>query len=888
MTTRRRVRRRACLGAAIAAACALAHAQTGDAQRVEITGSAVRRIAAEGALPVLTITRAQIEQSGAASLAELVQSLPAMHGFTNDAASVGGGGSGFAGASLHNLGEGRTLVLLNGRRLAPFAGQTLTGAFAGIDLSTIPLAAVERIEVLADGASALYGADAVAGVVNVVTRRHFADARIDVGLWAPSGGAQERRVSLAKGFGDLGADGHNLTVALGLQQREALEAERRRFARSSVIPFRYRGRDAVFLLPSVYATPANVVTATDDYVNPFLLSEGVCPPKHVDLSLYYGGAWCYYDTQADTQALPARERATLLAQGSVRMAAGHQVFGELLAARTTTTSRIPPVRAPAFQLGDDFVLYRLADAGRREQDDRTTARHAVLGLEGAVAGWDYVATLTHSTNRQATLLRRGHLRSTPVLDALLGGVIDPDVPAGQQSDAALQVLADAQITGFWEGGQTRLQVAQLRASRDLAALPGGPIALAAGASLARESYRKTASPLAQGIGDTRFLEDSDVVPYRAERTLRAAFAELVAPLSRTFEASASLRHDATSDFGAATTAKLAARWQPRREWLLRASVGSGFKAPTLPQVHATRQLYGATLAYYDCTPELQAIADDLGAVCPPDGSQYNVYAEGNPELEPEKSLQWSLGLRVEPNEALSIGADLWQVRVRRAIGQLSDATVFADPLAWRDHFTTYTDGVGTTYLALLQTNRNLGHLVQRGVDVDVRTRVRLPVGVWTSQLLLTHHLKDAYQFVPGGEYHSSLGRFGPDGAVTFRWQGRWVHALAAGRWTHVLAVNFRSGYRDQSYRAEDGVVFDAVTGEAMAYDGRVRPHVTFDWQSRWQLGRASALTLGVFNVADRAPPRSLLSAGGGFALGYDDRYYDPRGRTVYASVELRF
>jgi iron complex outermembrane receptor protein len=162
------------------------------------------------------------------------------------------------------------------------------------------------------------------------------------------------------------------------------------------------------------------------------------------------------------------------------------------------------------------------------------------------------------------------------------------------------------------------------------------------------------------------------------------------------------------------------------------------------------------------------------------------------------------------------------------------------------------------------------------------------VGVWTSQLALTHHLKDAYQFVPGGAYHSSLGRFGPDGAVTFRWQGRWVNALAAGRWTHVLAVNFRSGYRDQTYSADDGVVFDVVTGEPIDYAGRVRSHVTFDWQSRWQVGRASALTLGVLNVADRAPPRSLLSAGGGFALGYDDRYYDPRGRTFYASIDLRF
>ncbi|MCA3253215.1 MAG: TonB-dependent receptor plug domain-containing protein [Rubrivivax sp.] len=123
-------------GVGLAAGTA-AMAQQGPAsdQRVEITGSAIKRIDAEGALPVQVISREAIARSGATSIADLIQALPAMQGFTNEGTSVGGGGNGFSGASIHNLGETYTLVLLNGRRLAQFGGQVLTGALAGIDLT---------------------------------------------------------------------------------------------------------------------------------------------------------------------------------------------------------------------------------------------------------------------------------------------------------------------------------------------------------------------------------------------------------------------------------------------------------------------------------------------------------------------------------------------------------------------------------------------------------------------------------------------------------------------------------------------------------------------------------------------------------------------------------
>ena len=139
-------------------------------ERVEITGSSVRRIDAESALPVQVIKRQTIERSGYTSTVDLLKNLPALMGGSAESGSVGLESFGFAGASIHNIGETRTLVLLNGRRLAPFGGQSLTGSNNAIDLNSIPISAIERIELLSDGASALYGSDAIAGVINIITR----------------------------------------------------------------------------------------------------------------------------------------------------------------------------------------------------------------------------------------------------------------------------------------------------------------------------------------------------------------------------------------------------------------------------------------------------------------------------------------------------------------------------------------------------------------------------------------------------------------------------------------------------------------------------------------------------------------------------------------------
>jgi len=908
---------RLALGAGVVAATVVpALPASAQEQRIEITGSAIRRIQSEGALPVITLTRDQIERSGATSAAELVQQLPSMQGFTNEGSAVGGGGNGFSGASLHNLGETRTLVLLNGRRLATFAGQFITGGLAGIDLNTIPISAIERVEILADGASALYGADAIGGVVNFITKKSLQGLDLNAGGTWPKGGARETRVAGSFGFGDLDGDGYNLLVAANAERRTLLRSVDREFARTGVIPFELNGQSVTFFNGSPRSIPGNIQhdagtpgDPSDDYlVNPYFAANGSCPAQHVPLVEGPGGTACYYDFVQDLEILPERERKALLAQGQVRLGKDHTFFVELLGSDTENTNRLAPppgevligptspfwpfvLQANPGQTLDTTVPYRVSDVGKRTTTDRTEAAHAVLGLEGLFAGWDYNGSFTHSVNRQTTSLGGGWVETGRFIAALDSGLVNPFVPPGNQSAAAQQALNDSRILGFWEGGKFVLDFVQLRASRELAKLPGGGLALGAGVSYGEEEFTKSASLTAQGLAGQRFGDDAGIVPYSAGRKFAAAFTELVAPVMQGLEFTGALRFDKYSDFGNATTAKLSARWQPARQVLVRGSVGSGFKAPTVPQTSATRQLFGVTAAPYNCAPgsELEQVATSLGAQCPVGNVQYNVYAEGNRTLEPEKSRQWNFGIRVEPTTWLTLGADLWQVKLKNTISQQNEATVTASPLQWARNFTTYTDPVtGDVLLALYLPNENLGDSLQRGIDLDAQTRVPTPIGRLTTTLGFSYHLKDEYQLERGGPYYTSLGQYGLDGNVVFRWQGRLVNTLEHGDFAHTLTVSFKSGYADQPYTAADFAVFDPNTFQSFDYNGKVKRYSVVDWQTRWKFSKQVTLTAGILNLFDQDPPRSLKSAGGGQMIGYDDRYYDPRGRSFYANVGVKF
>jgi iron complex outermembrane receptor protein len=898
------------------------HAAAQTRQRVEITGSSIRRIEAETALPVLVLKRQDIERSGATSVVDLLHQLPVAQGATGESAAVGGQTYGFSGVSVHRIGETRTLVLLNGHRLALFGGQTLTGFAAAFDLNALPVSAIERIEVLTDGASALYGADAIAGVVNFITKRDFAGGDVTAGYSAPRGGARETRVSASKGFGRLDVDGYNVTLSFGHDERTQLASTDRDFARTGLVFFSDGGKNYRFQQFSASSIPANVTDDAGRLVSPYLRTHGACPPQTFRVT-QRSDDFCGFDFVSELGIYPQRSRDAFFGSANVKL--GEQrLFADVLASQSRQTSRIAPVPgsipvpagsalfdqylAPLGITRDSVAFYRLSDMGKRVSDDKAGFFDLALGANGTFAQWDYEAVWSHSESDV-----KGSISGYPGALALnrlrASGLLDPFILAGQQSPAAQQAIQAANYRGYWDGGLSRLDTLAVHGSRQIAALPAGPLLAGAGVNINREHFQSKPSLFAQGLladpvagtlcdptganpalaCDTRFGDAAKTVPYSAQRTSWGVFGEVSAAAMKGLELNLQARHDHYSDFGNAQTGKASLRWQPAAEWLVRGSLGTGFHAPSVPQVDAAQQPFGFTTGRYACTPELAQVAAGLGAVCRPGAQQYDRLAAGNKQLQPEKSRQATLGLRFDA-PAMSAGVDLWHVEIRDRFGQLTEQAVFADPLAFASSWGTSLDiATGKNYLAFLSDNRNLGKSFATGLDFDVTGRAKTRWGDLSSQVNATYVVREVAQLRKNGPYFSAVGNYADLGAVTFRWQARWATTLKAGAWTHTLGINFKSGYTDQQTPVDvlgaDGTV---VGTENIRL--HVPPYATADWRTAWSPRKDLVLTAGALNVLDRRPPFSLATSGvnKGQQFGYDNRYYDPRGRTWYVNASYRF
>lgn len=897
-------------------------------QRVEITGSSIKRIDAETSLPVMVIKRVDIERTGATSTVDLLQRLSTIQGSTGESASVGGGSYGFSGVSLHNIGETRTLVLLNGHRLSSFGGQTLTGFAAGMDLNAIPISAIDRIEVLTDGASALYGADAIAGVVNFITRRDTNTGDVTIGLSSPKGGARESRISATKGFGTLGENGFNVMLSAAHDERTKLDATSRNFGNTGRIFFNDGGKNYRAQQFSPSPIPANALDDLGQLISPFQKTTGNCPDKTFRvIEPYNDGSglvddYCGFDFVGELEIYPVRERDSFM--GSISKKFGDQeLFVDLLYSRTNQISRIAPVPgsitipttsplfakylAPIGITQDSVAFYRLYDLGKRTSNDTSKFTDIALGSRGILGGWDYNATYTHSESDVKGSIS-GYPGALAVRRLRASGLLDPFVGPGQQSAAGQAAINATGYSGYWDGGLAKLDTLALRGSREVMALPAGPLLLGTGISYQMEKFASNPSLFAQGkladpvAGtlcdpldplkpcDQRFGDESATLPYSADRKSYAIFGELIIPATKTLEFTTSLRFDNYSDFGNATTAKGSFRWTPQPNFLIRGSVGTGFHAPSVPQVNATLQPYGVTSDKYLCTTALQAIATSLNAQCQPGNKQYDQLAGGNPSLQPEKSTQGTLGIRFEPNAQISLGADLWHVGITNAFGQLPEQEVFKNPQNFTSSWSTKKDtGTGVVYLAFLADNKNLGNRYSTGIDLDITGRVKNTFGELSSQVLLTYMIREQEQTQKNGAYYSAIGNHAELGTVTFRWQGRWTTTLRTEKWAHTAGINFKSGYDDAATTVD---VLDGsgnVTGQE-SLRLKINPYATLDWQSQWTPLKNWSLTAGVLNVLDTKPPLSISTGGTnrGQQYGYDDRYYDSRGRTLYGNVSYKF
>jgi iron complex outermembrane receptor protein len=644
----------ACLVAASTLAvlpCAPAQAGEEEPQRVEIVGSHLKRPEQEGPTPITIYRRDDIEARGATLLSEFLLSLPfAGAGSFDDRANIFSFHTGTAAISLRGLGPSATLVLLNGRRIAAY-GLSLDDRRTFVDLNSIPMAAIDRIEVLRDGASAIYGADAIGGVVNIVLRGDFrgAEASVLAGR-STQGGAGKRYASVSIGTGDSASDGHNVLLIVDALKQDELRMSERAFSSSADL----RPRGGVDTR-SLFSVPPTV--EIDGVPQP-----GIgCPPERVVPDPLIGGSYCVFDPNPYASLLPQTERIGALAAGSQAMAGSLRMYTELALNRTLTKHGIAPMpvvflvpaAAPANPYGRDVGVYwRVLDLGQRRTESTVDFARAVAGIQGEWGTWQTwewdlaVGAATVGTR----FSKLNHASSRQVESLVASGALNPF--AGGSAPETLSSVGIGGIDRY--RGSSRHVLASARS--ELVQLTHGALAMALGVERRRESFSVVPDPKVIE-GDLAGALDSQ---EGAQRSIDAAFVEVAAPLGRHVEMQLAARHDRYSDFGSSTSPKIAVRWQPSRRLMLRASAGTGFLPPSLQQIHAPEgSLFIPNVDRIRC-PVTHSPSD-----C---GSRGILTLLGNStDLKAETSRQHNIGIVVEPTPGVSVGFDAWHIRHRGKI-----------------------------------------------------------------------------------------------------------------------------------------------------------------------------------------------------------------------------
>jgi iron complex outermembrane receptor protein len=930
-------RTKICSGVLIALLAGAVHAQDTAVQRVEITGSSIKRIAAEGALPIQTLTADDIKKSGATSVTDLIQNLSSMQGFTTESQSVNGGGGGVTTASLHDLGSKYTLVLLNGHRMASFN----TGS--EVNLNGIPLSAVERVEVLSDGASALYGADAIAGVVNFILKKDTTEGAVSASVDIPQkSGGRSATASISKGFGDLAKDRYNVLLAASFDKQQSLNASQRAFSSTGALKFKDAYGDEAVNLLSSNTVPANATVALSNgdtiYINPNKLTSGSCAANSIA-----SGNRCLYDYAATVQDIPASRRASLLGSGRFELNDKVSLFADLAFSNYAMDSRYAAVAQPfsissalltkdidplLSGLGYDSSVtatkgtmnVRLLDTGGRTDRYETNTLHTVIGTDVTLGRWDSTFSFTHSQNHWYDKAEGGYASTNAINALITAGTFDP---LTSQPGAATDLLSSTVLNQTLDQTRSTLDVLSARTSTTLAKLPGGDLGFGTGVDLTRQKYVDRPSAITQGTNslqpdytDSVFGGSSGALPFDSSRNSWGVFGELNAPLTKSLEVNASARYDSygdvknkdgfttTGDFigetsqgkkSSSTTFKLSSAFRPIKELLVRASLGTGFKMPTIGDISSPLQAYGNT-GMHACPTGLSA---EKAAVCEAVPYEYDVQAGGNPAsdagaLKPEHSTQWTLGLRVEPSPAFSLGVDLWTVRLRDQINTITEDTAFGDGAKYDALFKVANDPIsGQPTLTFLEVPINTGNAFYQGVDFDGESRIATPVGQLTARGHATWMLRADYQNPGDSTYVNSMSKVGADGQVTFRYQLNASVSLQHGAFEYTVGGNFKPGYKDDTadycYDTSAGFSGDYTQCTVDTPNRRVSSYATFDFQTKYDVSKALSLTGGIKNLFDRNPPFTLNDQSGtGNARGYDGRYTSALGRTFYASATYAF
>jgi iron complex outermembrane receptor protein len=890
---------------------------------IVVTGTSIKGLDAVSALPVTVMKAEDIARTGATSAEDLFRyiSSASSSGSTVQAQATGFQTGAISTISLRGLGSGRTLILINGRRSAPYGGGSVGQAGNSVDISAIPLAAIERVEILKDGASAIYGSDAIAGVVNFILKEDFqgVDASVYGGAPTRSGGGTEQQGNFFGGIGDLKTDRYNVTLGLDFDHTQhILGSSRSSFATRYSPQF---GNDVT----SSFAFPANIaVFPAPAKGKPTTINPGVgnCAPSLTDINF---PAQCRFDNSGFDSVQPDTKKGNASLNGHFQLTDTTQLYAEASYAHVETLTQVQPVplsyqnpllpgnpflafqaallanqyptyhnpaitpTAAAFLLPPTSPYYPTAFAaangmanlplnliyrdfanGPRLQEDTADTSRAVGGWKGNLLGWDFDTSVLYSEVKVKEDLKSGFPLYSEIMPILDSGIINPFGPT--TDPAALAAAKGAEFVGQDWSSKTSLTSLSGSASRPLFDLPGGPFSAAVGGELRRETFIYDPSAAIQ-TGDITG-EGGNQLPENAARSVESAYVEINMPVVHMLDADAAVRYDHYQNIGSTVNPKGSLKFQPFDWWLLRASAGSGFRAPSLTDLYAAQATSVTANGTRD--PIKCPTFDPNNPAC---SFQFSTVTGGNPNLKPEKSTTLSWGTVFTPVQNLSIGADTFWIYLKNAIvvGGLPTSTILQNAASATQFASLITRDANGNIVFISQTNANLFREDVTGTDVDFKYAFDISnYGRITVLLDGTYYYKFATQN-PNGSWTGQIdkGLTTVSGVIS-----RWRHSASLvydiGPWDVSLTQHYQKKYHDSA---------SSVTGATRD----VGQYDTVDGQLSYHLNKAWTFTAGVINIGDTAPPyANYASSANNFVGGYDLSYGDPRGRFVYGRVGFQF
>jgi iron complex outermembrane receptor protein len=864
----------------------------------EVTGSYLPAAADAIATPVITMDATAIEQSATRAniLDSLRKTVPQFSGNGNlgtNNANIGGGATN--GGSAVALRNAATLVLINGRRMAvsPVSG---TGGANFVDVNLIPFAAIERIEVLPDGASAIYGTDAVSGVVNVLLRDHYDGFELGgrYGFTDNAGRAEERSAYV---MGGVGNDKTRIAVAAENATQEPIFNFQRPYSAETFGTGSFPGsvsigNDFYLLSPSINAPavvpggqPAATLVTSGVYTGP----QGFGPQsENFNLSQFV------------TQSIK-NERSSFVASGEHKFSDRLTFFADALFSKTATYSQINGQPLVIDSLAGDInnpfdedvlVRNRFLENPRGYAVD-TNATLLTAGFKGRFnEDWTWEAAFTHSMNRQ-DYANPGVINTTNLDAAIASGLLN--LFAREQAPGA--IAASGAVGTATSSFESKLTGGDFRTVGRLYDLPAGSLDLALGGEYREESLTGKADPLSipDAFGNIGWNGGSSLSPFSARREINAGFAELRVPLLKEktlahyLEVSGAVRHENYSDTDDPTVPKITFRYLPfDDQFAIRGTYSESFAAPTL------FDLFGPSgVGFTD-----DIILDPIGPGLPDPNTptQTNRQDVGNPNLAPSTSQSYTIGFVFSPKaiRGLSFSADYFRIKQDGLVSRIEDTVVLqsvedlgpASPYADRVRLNGFgaagnpitapgqISGTVADDIYLTTPLVNLASTDIQGVDIQTRYEFEADgIGQFDIRNVVGIYLLYETVRSPGDAPQDDAGRSSILNGTLPRWQSFTSVDYTRGPIGAYLGYRFIPGMKHN----DGGDKLDSF----YTLDGAI----SYTLKGKWFAAKEAKFTLGVDNITNQFGPLDPTSFGDS---NVDTGTYGAMGRFYYVDVKFTF